>query len=93
MGSTVLRHVRTYKVMDGNFLATAGFGELEFFQKAVKMVLGCILSVTLYLSGFKLWPCPTHVNYSQPKWVKLKIYKLCPFISFSFRRVRSVYMK
>ena len=38
----------------GTFLAIARFKDSDFFQKAIKMVLRCILNVILHLSGFKL---------------------------------------
>ena len=40
--------------MDGTIQATARFQDSDFFRKAVKMVLRCILSVIFHLSGFKL---------------------------------------
>ena len=40
--------------MDGTSQATAWFHDSDIFQKAVKMALGCILSVNSHLSGFKL---------------------------------------
>ena len=45
---------------DGTFQATAGFQGSVSFQKAIKMVLRCNLSVNSRLSGFKLEPGPTH---------------------------------
>ena len=57
--------ITTYpKFMDRTFLATAGLQDLDlfFFKKAMKMVFKCILSVIFHLSGFKLQPCPIHVN-------------------------------
>ena len=51
-----------YNYMCGTFQATVGFQESDFFQKAIKMVLRCILNVILHLSGFKLSPSSTNVN-------------------------------
>ena len=47
--------------MAGTFAATARFQDSSF-QKAVKIVLRCILSVIFHLSGFKLWPSPIHAK-------------------------------
>ena len=41
-------------LMVGTFQATAGFQDSDVFQKAIKMVLRCILSVNSHLSGFNL---------------------------------------
>ena len=40
--------------MGGTFQATAGFQDSDIFQKAVKLVFRCIVSVLSHLSGFKL---------------------------------------
>ena len=44
--------------MGGNFQATIGFPDSEISQKAVRLVLSCILSVSAHLSGFKLYLVP-----------------------------------
>ena len=44
--------------MSETFQAEAGFQ--DFFHKAIKMALRCILSVNSHLLGFKLSPSPTH---------------------------------
>ena len=41
-------------LMVGTFQATAGFQDSDIFQKAIKMVFRCVLSVISHLSGFKL---------------------------------------
>ena len=46
--------------MGGTFPAMAGFEDSDFFEKAIKMVLKCILNVILHRSGIKLLPSPTH---------------------------------
>ena len=38
--------------IDGTFQAAARFQDSNIFQKAIKMVLKCILSVNSHLSGF-----------------------------------------
>ena len=46
-------------VMGGTFQATAGFQEADIFQRAIKMVLRCILScdfLTFQDSNFSLVP-------------------------------------
>ena len=40
--------------MGGTFHATARFQDSDFFEKAIKMLLRCILSVIFQPSGFKL---------------------------------------
>ena len=45
------------------FQATARFQDSDIFQKAIKMVLMCILSVNYHFSRVKLYSGPTHVNY------------------------------
>ena len=51
-----------YIHMGGTFQATAGFQDLDVFQKVLnlKMALRCILSVNSHLSGFRLKRGPTH---------------------------------
>ena len=40
--------------MGGTFQTTARFQDSDSFQKALKMVLRCILSVIFHLLGFRL---------------------------------------
>ena len=44
------------KSMDETFQATAGFQDSDFFHKAVKMVLRCILSMISHLQDSNLAP-------------------------------------
>ena len=46
------------KYMGRTFQATDGFQDLDFFQKAMKMVWRCILSVIFYLGDSNLNPVP-----------------------------------
>ena len=49
--------------MDGTFQITAGFQDSDIFQKAIEMVLRCILGVISHLSGFKIEPGPIHAKF------------------------------
>ena len=56
IGDTLLPFVlQIIDVFTGEtFQTTAGFQDSDTFQKAIKIVLECILSVISHLSGFKL---------------------------------------
>ena len=49
-------HIARYSKMGGTFHVAARFQDSDIciIQKAIKMVLRCILSVVSHLSGFKL---------------------------------------
>ena len=50
------------QTMGGTVPDKARFQDSDVFQKAIKMVLKCILNVILHHSGFKLLPSPTHAK-------------------------------
>lgn len=49
-----------YMCVGGTVPARGGFGDPDFIQKSIQMVLRCNLSLIFQLSGFKPVP-PTHV--------------------------------
>ena len=62
--------------MGGTIQATAGFQGSDFFLKAIKMFLRCILSVISHLSNFILLPGLTH----EYVWVLLWSFTVSGFV-------------
>ena len=52
-----------FAYMGRTFQATAGFQDSDIFQKAIEMILRCILGVISHLSGFKIEPGPIHAKF------------------------------
>lgn len=53
-----------------DFSSSSGISGFIFLSVIKRKVLRCILNMILHLSGYKLWPSPTHGNAISPIWYR-----------------------